>query len=398
MRNSASSVLTYTGALIALAVFFSPSQTLAAVSYTTDTTYPFVNGITLRSGGEIIGAGTKTNKDMFVVLSIDPGPTGGSITYTAGYENYVFTLNDTFKFEFRNSLGDTGSSTVTIDTIDRTSPVITVDSFATTTTNADVTVFATTNEGTLNASSTVFAQNGSFNFVATDEAGNVSTSTVSVTHIDKTLPIITLSGNALVTVKVNGSYTDEGAVATDNVDATTSAGVSGTVDTSVVGSQILTYTYRDNAGNEALPVTRTVEVVRGSSSGGGGGGSRTFSKATSLPVVGKVLGVATYNFVRDLAIKDTGEEVTALQDLLIAEGFLTEASTGYFGVHTQAALRAYQAAHAIRQTGVMGPLTRAAMMGAPVVAENNQAALMAKIVALLAQVQALQALLNKQGV
>jgi len=400
MRNPALSVLTYTGAVIALAVFFSPASAYADATFTSDTTYPFVNGLTLRSGGEIIGRSAKTNSDVYVVLSIDPGPSGGGITYLQGYENYPFSSNGTFTFEFRNSLGGTGSSTVTIDNIDRTPPEITINSYATTTTNADITVSATVNEGTLNASSTVFTQNGSYDFVATDEAGNVSTSTVTITTIDKTLPIITLTGEASLTMRVNGSFVDEGATVTDNVDATTTAQVSGSVTANAVGTYTLTYTYTDQAGNAAAPVTRTVDVIRGGSSGGGGGGggSRSIEQATSLPTIGKVLGAAIYSFTRDLSIKDTGEDVTALQEQLISEGFLGEKVTGYFGVYTQAALKAYQAAHGIRQTGVMGPLTRQALGSTPAAATTTTADLMAKIAVLMAQIQALQALLAQKGV
>ncbi len=396
MRNPASSVLTYTGALIALAVFFSPSQALASASFTRGDAYPFVSGITLRSGGEIIGVSTKTNKDISVVLSIDPGPTGGNVSYITGYENYLFTTNGSFTFEFSNSLGDTGSSTVIIDTIDLTPPEITIGSYATTTTNADITVSATTNEGTLNASSTVFTENGSFDFVATDEAGNVSTSTVTITTIDKTVPVITLTGEASITMRVNGTFIDEGAVVTDNVDATSTAQVSGSVSADTVGMYTLTYTFTDQAGNPAAPVTRTVDIVRGGGSRGGGGSSRTIAQAASLPAIGRVLGVDTYRFTRDLSIRDVGEDVTALQERLIAEAFLTEAATGYFGAYTQTALKAYQAAHGIRQTGVMGPLTRQALAGTPVVATSTTAALMAKIAMLMAEVEALQALIAQK--
>ena len=396
MRNPTLSVLTYTGAVIALAVFFSPSQTQASASFTRGDAYPFVSGITLRSGGEIIGVSTKTNKDVYVVLSIDPGPSGGGITYLQGYENYLFSSNGTFTFEFRNSPGDTGSSTVTIDNIDRTPPEITINSYSTTTTNADITVSATTNEGTLNASSTVFTQNGSYDFVATDEAGNVSTSTITITTIDKTLPVITLTGEASLTMRVNGTFVDEGATVTDNVDATTTAQVSGSVTANAVGTYTLTYTYTDKAGNIAVPVTRTVDVVRGGSSGGGGG-SRTIAQATSLPTIGRVLGASIYSFTRDLSIRDTGEDVTALQERLITEGFLTGEATGYFGVYTQAALKAYQAAHGIRQTGVMGPLTRQSLGSGEPVATTTAADLMAKIALLMAQIQALQALLAQKG-
>ncbi len=48
---------------------------------------------------------------------------------------------------------------------------------------------------------------------------------------------------------------------TDNVDATRTITGSGTVNTATVGIYTLTYTATDAAGNLALPVTRTVNVV-----------------------------------------------------------------------------------------------------------------------------------------
>ena len=70
--------------------------------------------------------------------------------------------------------------------IDETPPVITIGSYLTTPTNQDITVTATTNEGTLNEAFHIFTENGSFDFVATDSAGNVTKKTVTINNIDKT--------------------------------------------------------------------------------------------------------------------------------------------------------------------------------------------------------------------
>ncbi|NBU72676.1 MAG: DUF5011 domain-containing protein, partial [Bacteroidetes bacterium] len=52
-----------------------------------------------------------------------------------------------------------------------------------------------------------------------------------------------------------------GATVTDNVDATRTITGSGSVDTATVGFYTVTYTATDAAGNLAVPVTRTVNVV-----------------------------------------------------------------------------------------------------------------------------------------
>ena len=78
-------------------------------------------------------------------------------------------------------------------TVDNTAPIITILPYSNTWTNQDIIVSATANEGVLNASSHTFSANSSFDFIATDEAGNVTTRTVTITNIDKTAPTTPLA-------------------------------------------------------------------------------------------------------------------------------------------------------------------------------------------------------------
>ncbi len=101
-----------------------------------------------------------------------------------------------------------------------------------------------------------------------------------------------------------------------------------------------------------------------SGGGGGGGGTNTVPVTqtnTNTNTGGQVLGAATYNFATNLRLGSRGADVTALQQVLIAEGHLSiSAPTGYFGPLTLAAVKKYQAAHGISpQSGFVGPLTRA---------------------------------------
>ena len=65
-------------------------------------------------------------------------------------------------------------------------------------------------------------------------------------------------------------------------------------------------------------------------------------------------------FTRNLDIHATGPDVTALQQLLISQGYnILEGPTGYFGFQTWAALRQYQQDNNLPATGWFGPLTRA---------------------------------------
>ena len=70
--------------------------------------------------------------------------------------------------------------------------------------------------------------------------------------IDET-PIITLIGEAIVTVNIYSTYTDAGATAQDNEDGnlTSSIITTGGVNESVEGEYVITYTVSDSSGNTA---------------------------------------------------------------------------------------------------------------------------------------------------
>ncbi|MBM2819525.1 MAG: hypothetical protein HW410_1207, partial [Nitrosarchaeum sp.] len=93
--------------------------------------------------------------------------------------------------------------------------------------------------------------------------GNSGPIVTALYTIDTISPIITLNGNAHVSIDIGSSYADAGAVANDNVDGniTPSIITSNPVNTSVLGSYTVTYNISDVAGNSATQVTRTVEVV-----------------------------------------------------------------------------------------------------------------------------------------
>ena len=80
---------------------------------------------------------------------------------------------------------------------------------------------------------------------------------------DSTAPVITLKGQAVVTVDAGTEYVDAGATATDKVDGdlTSFIAVNNPVDTSKPGTYMITYNVTDKADNAAAEVTRTVQVV-----------------------------------------------------------------------------------------------------------------------------------------
>lgn len=94
---------------------------------------------------------------------------------------------------------------ITFSFIDTVPPVITIGTYVKTPTNKDITVTASTNEGTLNAENHIFTKNGSFDFIATDAAGNVTIKTVKIASIDKTAPKITVKSLSGKMLKQNAS-------------------------------------------------------------------------------------------------------------------------------------------------------------------------------------------------
>ena len=97
-----------------------------------------------------------------------------------------------------------------------------------------------------------------------DTSGNAAVSvTRTVNVVDTTAPVITLLGDNPMTIEVGTTFTDPGATASDagDGDLTSSIVVSGSVDTSTIGTYTLTYDVSDTSGNAADSVTRTVNVV-----------------------------------------------------------------------------------------------------------------------------------------
>ncbi len=81
--------------------------------------------------------------------------------------------------------------------------------------------------------------------------------------VDTTIPVITLLGVTPVTVDTGSVYIDDGATALDDHDGDITASIAtvNPVDTDVAGVYTVTYDVTDAAGNAAVQVTRTVNVV-----------------------------------------------------------------------------------------------------------------------------------------
>ena len=96
-------------------------------------------------------------------------------------------------------------------------------------------------------------------YTATNSLGGTGSAARTVIVVDTAPPTLALGGENPLLVPVNTSFTDPGATASDACagDLTSQITVSGTVDTSTIGTSILTYLVADPSGNQAV-TNRTV--------------------------------------------------------------------------------------------------------------------------------------------
>ncbi len=235
----------------------SASKTTNVRVETTDTTAPLItltgaDPQTIEQGTGYIELGATTDDGSSVVIDISDFVDAVG-TYTVRYNAADDSCNDAIEI------------TRTINIIDTTAPIITL-----TGDNPQVIELgegytelgATTDDGTaisINASTFVDAV-GSYTITydATDASSNVASQvTRSVTVIDTTAPIITLTGDNPQVIELGEGYTELG--------ATTDDGTAISIDTSsfidAIGNYTITYDATDASGNIAAQVIRSVTVV-----------------------------------------------------------------------------------------------------------------------------------------
>ena len=143
-----------------------------------------------------------------------------------------------------------------------------------------------------------------------DAAGNAATPVIRTITVlpDITSPMISLIGDATITLMVNDTYTDAGATATDDIDGSITGSIitTGTVNTTVAGTYLITYNVSDAAGNAATPVIRTIIVL----------------PDTSLPVI-SLIGDATIALMVDDTYTDAGATATDNIDGTITSSIIT---------------------------------------------------------------------------
>ena len=201
----------------------------------------------------------------------------GSGTLTANGTVDVNTVGAyTLTYDYTDAAGNEGVQVIrTVNVVDTTNPIITLMGDATITHEA-ATAYTDLGagwtdtldgSGTLTATGTVDVNTvGAYTLTYdfTDAAGNAGVQvTRTVNVVDTTKPVISLLGDRNVTHSVWTAYSDAGAEASDTLDGNLTAKLVLTngMDVNLPGSYLLTYHVQDAAGNDAVSVTREVQVV-----------------------------------------------------------------------------------------------------------------------------------------
>ncbi len=216
-------------------------------------------------------------KDLFV----DPGVTACDIcdpnltTVVSGTVDTSVLGDYTLTYTSTDPSGNSASISRTVTVVDTIAPVLTLNGHSSMTIECHS---AYTEEGAtaidafagdLGASIEVYGSVDpntpgiyTVTYAVTDPSGNTAGAERTIYVVDTTAPALTLNGASSMTVEANSSFADPGASATDVCagDLTSAIAVTGTVDTTVVGSYTLTYQVTDVSGNQATAI-RTVNVV-----------------------------------------------------------------------------------------------------------------------------------------
>ena len=160
-------------------------------------------------------------------------------------------------YSVTDSSGNTATAERTIVYDDRTAPVITLegDNPLTVEKGAEVQDPGYTAiddcDGDITDQVTVTQTEDAIDYTSTDAHGNTATAQRTLVYVDTTPPVITLSGNAEMTIQSGDSFSDPGYTAQDagDGDVTASVTTSGAVDPGAPGDYTITYSVTDSAGN-----------------------------------------------------------------------------------------------------------------------------------------------------
>ena len=158
--------------------------------------------------------------------------------------------------------------------------------------------------------------------VITAQDATTKTYTITITRAvaDTTPPLIVLTGPDTVILTEDGTYTEQGATAEDDVDGTVDVTIGGNVITETHGTYTVTYNAMDAAGNPATQVTRTV-IVQGRLAFSNPLRALTSNGATVEGVTyAKDGDILTLNFVVNQALENDPTVTIAGQSAVVTKG------------------------------------------------------------------------------
>ena len=151
--------------------------------------------ITLTNQNVLITAKAEdTENDISRIVLIDGEDEIELDDLSSGMATFEAEENGTYIFKAYDEAGNFITEQITVSNINKTKPTITIDDYNKDWTNQDVTITATAKdlEGAEEELTLNFTENGTQTFEYTDKWGNKETKPVTVSHIDKEQPIITI--------------------------------------------------------------------------------------------------------------------------------------------------------------------------------------------------------------
>jgi hypothetical protein len=161
--------------------------------------------VTITVAASAVGSGNLVEEKRWLAGTKTLAEFTASVSTVLGGNTFSVSSNGDYTVYAKDIVGNESVRTINIGNIDKVAPIIAIGNYITAPTNQNITVAATTNEGTLNVGSYTFTSNGNFDYVATDEAGNVTTRTVTITNIDKVAPILTVVEPIMLDNKINNA-------------------------------------------------------------------------------------------------------------------------------------------------------------------------------------------------
>jgi hypothetical protein len=210
---------------------------------------------------------------------------------------------------------------------------------------------------------------------ASDAYGNSAQAQVTATVIDPALSLSThpssVGVGSALSFKVSGmlgtttTYSTSDSFIGASTLASNALATSGTFSwkpaVADIGMHTITIIGTDAYGNTASTTTMVLVTQATNTSNTSATTPAPSTPATTSALPSTASAAAKFTFTKTLTIGSKGTEVTELQKRLVTLGYLKAVATGQYGSLTSAAVKKFQAAKKILQTGSVGPATRAAL-------------------------------------